>query len=719
MADGGVEVQTDGLPDDTNDADDGVFDVALEQFHAICSAQQEERAQCLQDRRFVSIAGAMWEGDWAQQFSNSIMVEVNKPALGLEKIIADYRANRMTVEFRAVSEDDVDEQTAETLNGLFLADVYRSKGQQAFDCAFEEAVQGGMGAWRLCNEYEDEYDPDDDAQRIRFEIVPDADQSVFWDMDARLYDKSDAKFCFVVTAISPEDFRATYDDDPADWPQDILKPYYDWYTPTVVRIAEYYRKVMETEDRLTFQHTVTGEKKKLWRSEFAAGGIKDMQIQGWRQMGRKPVKRCRIEKLTFSAAGEIAKRQTIAGTEIPVVPVYGKRWFIDNMERVRGHIRLAKDPARIYNAQISKLTEIASFSPIERPIFTPQQVAGHEQSWADANINRAPYALVNEIIDPATGQIAPAGPIGKIDPPQVPPVLAALVQITANDINELTTNQDNSDETKSNVSAEAMDIAATRTDAKTFTYMDNMRQSMQRCGEIYLSMAKEVYVEEGREVPTMDEEGQQGTATLMEPALNSRGALKLANDFNSVKLNVIADVTEATSTRRDKTVKALVASAEAVAPFDPQAGAAMIGVALMNMDGEGMGDLKDWIRSRLVQQGVVKPTEQEKQAMAQAAAQQQQQPDPQAQVLAAQTQKEQAMTQKAIAQTEQAKAGTVKALAEAHAKGREADLAEAQAAHDATKDTIDTQLKAEQQRTTILHKVMQFFGQQAKSADGQ
>ena len=65
------EIATEGLPDD-------LFERAIAQFHAICSAQQEERAQCLQDRRFVSIAGAQWEGDWAEQFENSIMVEVNK-----------------------------------------------------------------------------------------------------------------------------------------------------------------------------------------------------------------------------------------------------------------------------------------------------------------------------------------------------------------------------------------------------------------------------------------------------------------------------------------------------------------------------------------------------------------------------------------------------------------------------------------------------------------
>jgi hypothetical protein len=60
------------------------------------------------------------------------------------------------------------------MNGMFRADAYNSKAQQVFDNAFEEAIQGGWGAWRLINRREDESDPDDDKQRICFEIIPDA-----------------------------------------------------------------------------------------------------------------------------------------------------------------------------------------------------------------------------------------------------------------------------------------------------------------------------------------------------------------------------------------------------------------------------------------------------------------------------------------------------------------------------------------------------------------
>jgi hypothetical protein len=43
---------------------------AMAEFDAIQSALRDERLQCLQDRRFYSIAGAQWEGPLGAQFEN-------------------------------------------------------------------------------------------------------------------------------------------------------------------------------------------------------------------------------------------------------------------------------------------------------------------------------------------------------------------------------------------------------------------------------------------------------------------------------------------------------------------------------------------------------------------------------------------------------------------------------------------------------------------------
>ena len=47
-----------------------IHETALIQFDTVQEALYQERKQCLEDRRFYSIAGAQWEGNLADQFKN-------------------------------------------------------------------------------------------------------------------------------------------------------------------------------------------------------------------------------------------------------------------------------------------------------------------------------------------------------------------------------------------------------------------------------------------------------------------------------------------------------------------------------------------------------------------------------------------------------------------------------------------------------------------------
>ena len=225
---------------------------ALRQFNDIQTALRDERLQCLQDRRFYSLCGAQWEGPLWDQYENKPKFEVNKIMLAVIRIVNEYRNNRITVDY--VSKDGTEnDQLAEVCDGLYRADEQASVADEAYDNAFEEAVGGGIGAWRLRTVYEDEENDEDERQRIRFEPIFDADSSVFFDLNAKRQDKSDAKYCFVVSSMTRESYKETYGDDPTDWPKIIHQYEFDWATPDVVFVAEYYKIEEKTETIRIFQ----------------------------------------------------------------------------------------------------------------------------------------------------------------------------------------------------------------------------------------------------------------------------------------------------------------------------------------------------------------------------------------------------------------------------------------------------------------------------------
>jgi len=60
---------------------------ARAEFEKIQSTMRDERLQCLEDRRFYSIAGAQWEGRLTEQYQNKPKFEVNKINLSVMRII--------------------------------------------------------------------------------------------------------------------------------------------------------------------------------------------------------------------------------------------------------------------------------------------------------------------------------------------------------------------------------------------------------------------------------------------------------------------------------------------------------------------------------------------------------------------------------------------------------------------------------------------------------
>ena len=644
-----------------------VHEDALLEFDRIQSAMRDERLQCLEDRRFYSIAGAQWEGNLAEQFNNKPRFEVNKIHLAVMRIINEYRNNRITVDFVSKEGNEYD-RLADACDDLFRADEQDSCADEAYDNAFEEAVGGGFGAFRLRAVYEDEYDDENDHQRIRIEPIYDADTSVFYDLNAKRQDKSDARLCFVLTAMTRESYIDEWGDDPASWPKEIHQWEFDWATPDMIYVAEVYRVEEATELVRVFE-TIDGEEERYSERDFEADENLERMLEatGAIEIRQKRVKRRKVRKYIMSGNSVLEDSGYIAGTCIPIVPVYGKRWFIDNIERCMGHVRMAKDAQRLKNMQLSKLGEISALSTVEKPLFTPEQVAGFEMMWAEDNLRNYPYLLLNTITG-SDGSEQAAGPIGYTKPPQIPPALAGLLQVTEADMNDLLGNQQAGEEIVPNISGKAVELIQNRLDMQAFIYMSNMAKAVKRCGEIWLSMAGDVMVEPGRKMKGVGEQEELRSIELGRPILTETGEVEYENDLSKAKFDVAVDVGPTSSSKRAATVRALTGMLQ-IAP-DPETQQVLAAMAMMNMEGEGIGDVRDFFRKKLLRMGVIKPNEQEQQELAAELQQLQAQPDPQAmylQAAAAEAQakavKAQADTEYTAARTEETRAKTVETLA--------------------------------------------------------
>lgn len=625
----------------------------LERIDADYEQSHDNQRQSYDDRRFCFVAGAQWDGDIGRQFAGRPKFEFNKIQLSVVRIYNEWAKNRFTVEFRPQN-DVADSDTADNLQQLFRADERDSNADEAYSTAFMEGISGGIGAILLEAKYDDEDGDDDEYQRIRIKPIFEADTMVYWDSNARRYDKADARHVTIVTSMSKAQFESKYKKEPVSF-DDVQDYRFDWRDGDNVRVAEHYELTEKKVEVTKLSHSEGGEPVKLYADdEDYDQQLDDYMAQGFEVDFVKKVKRKQVEGYVLSGNEIVEKLGVIAGKYLPVAPFYGKRMYVSGREVTQGHVGLSRDAQIAFNLKMSGLIDLASRPQDELPIFTPAQIKGHEQQWANKEVARVPYLTVNATKD-ASGQVVGVGPQAYTKAPVIPQAMGALIESSGALIGELTGNQSNGEQLVSNVSTEAVEMVQDKVDAQAYIYLDNFAKTIAHVGRIWLSMAQDVYDEESREMSGVTHDDSDSKVIINKPTIKD-GALAYENDMQGGKYKVTVDIGEAFSTQRDKTIKRLLNLVPMIQ--DPQQQAALLNTILSNQDGEGMHDLSRYARKNLINMGIVEPDEQEQQEMAaaqQAAANQP--PSAQDQYFAAES-------AKALAGAEKAKADTQKTLAE-------------------------------------------------------
>jgi len=698
---------------------DAVHQRAMRRFDAIWEAEREERLQSLFDRRFAAVRGAQWDGTNTPQDEDSeetggpARFEIPKFLRPIRRVMGEFRSSRKTVDFKP--KDDGDDASVDNLDGLYRADENDSigGGQLAYDNGFSEGIHGGRGGWRVRARYEDESDEDNDHQRIGIEAIYDADQSLFFDINAKNPDKSDARHAFLLFTMTKDAFEEQHPDaSPSTFTDLTGYPWqYEWTRPDTITLAEYYEIEDRSVVRRTFKQTVLEGIDGIEAPEVTHddadlkaddGKLEDeLRARGYRQVRKRRIRRQKVHKYLLNGMEVLDDEGFIAGPNIPLVPFYAERCYVDGIERVRGMVRPAIDATIINNLVVSNLAEDANGPTHKIPVFAPEQMdGGLGTAWATYKVDRPAYLLAKPIYDAEGNNIIAAGPTSWVEPNELQPATAALMQVMDTTIDALMGANAAAETVPANTSAAAIELVNDRGDVNDFLWHDNFQIALERTGTIWLGQAKELYVEEGRKMTAIDKNGGKSQITLAEPKQGDGGQY-LANDLTRGMYDVLVDVGPATKTRKDATVKSCLNTAQVCATFatagDQTAlsiGSAMLGTAVLNMDGEGFEGPRSFIRKLGVSAGWIEPNEQEKLEIEAAKQAEGQQQDPN--VLLAQAQMIAAQAEVTKAETGRLEAETKKITAQAQARKAEADAAAALAGIDrADRQQILAEVKAE------------------------
>lgn len=695
-----------------------MHDRAKKNFDLAYEYGDEIRGKIIEARRFALVPGAQWEGstdggyEFGDKFDLYPKFELNKVARECDRIISEYRNNRITIKFRP-KDTMASEELAEKLNGRFRADFEESSGGEALDNAFDGSAYGGFGCFRLDAVYEDEMDPINESQRICFKPVYDPETCVWFDQNSKEYDRSDAMWAMEVFSMTPDAFEDEYPDaEVSSLEVSDDGSQYDWYAPDAIYVGRYYEVRIENVTLMSYRHPVTGEVA-TYSSDTIEEVIDELEESDFQLVAERKVKMRRVYCGLMSGEEWLEAPERIPGEHIPLIPVYGKRHFVDNKERIEGHVAKAMDAQRLENLMVSMMADNATLAggdniPIVNIDGIPKSLT---HLWGERNTNRPAYLPTTTLRDKKTNAVIQADTlVGNTGVTQMSPALAGLLQYTGQAIQQIT-GSSMLENIPSNIATDTVDSIFNRMDTQSFIYMDNMAKSLRRAGVVYMSMAREVYGSD-RPMRIVNEDGTDDMTLMSGSVIDRQTGQEVAlADLTMGQYEVTVDVGKSFATRRDATVRQLTEIQQRIPPQHPYFGLIM-GMIIDNMDGEGIDDLKDYNRQQMLLQGVVKPrTPEEEQMVMQAQMAQANQPDPDMVIAAAQDKLAMAELKKADnesanvnikaytasvdAQLKQAQ--TVKAFAEAENISNDQVRQALKLIHDYNKQQQDSMAKMNQQ----------------------
>lgn len=615
------------------------------------SANQVTREQASDDLVFYWVS--QWDDDLLSESQLSFRGEFNILRKAGRQIMADLRLNPVQPDFKPKDENREDD--AEILDGLYRADDRRLSSQEAYDFATQDAVVCGYGAWEIYTEYETNRIGDTN-QVIRRRYIPEANNTCFFDPNAKSLDKSDANYVSILYNYSEDGYKDLVKELTGEEPDCSNKSFafpeqsfnFPWASQQEhVYVCVFYHRKKVKDNVLTLTRRseleASVEPPMIVRESEAEDMLDELVNDGFEVTEEKEIERWEVTRY-IASGDDILSAEVVAGENIPVIPVYGE--YVPQVEGecvYQGITRLAKDPQRLRNFQMSYLADIVSRSPRNKPIFLPEQVQGfefmYEENGAD---NNYPYLLQNKT--DGNGSDLPIGPISVMPDQGIPQALAASIDLTRQAVEDVANPGIAQDIADPDLSGKAVLALQNRMDQQSYIYQHNFKHAKRRDAEVYASMANDVF-DTPRRVTIETQDGTKKQAELFMAVLDDNGNPKVINDLTNIEFDVYAEIGTTFESQKQQTLEQLGSMMAGLQPDDPlQKILLMKSIELM--PGVKFDDVREYARQQLVLMGIKEPETPEEMQMLQ----QSQQPQPDAAMVLAQA--EQIKAQAQLAETQ-------------------------------------------------------------------
>lgn len=551
---------------------------ARKRFDLASDAESEIRKLALEDLKFR--AGDQWPDDVKQSrdAERRPCLTINRIPQFIRQITNDQRQNRPSIKVNPV-DDKADVETAKVYQGIIRHIEYNSNADTAYDTAFESAVIGGFGYFRIITDY---CDPESFDQEILVKRIKNP-FSVYLDPSYKEPDGSDANWAFVFEDMTKDDYEAQYGDSKlgsmSDW-RTIGDNHAGWVHENRVRVAEYFYKEFETKTIFQLSDGSTVDEETL-----------ALRLEQGEILEIKNEKKTQVPKIKWAKinAVEILEQADWPGDWIPIVPVLGDELDVDGKKSLEGIVRHAKDPQRMYNYWATSETEAIALAPKAPFIGVEGQFEGHEKKWQAANIKSYPYLEYKPV---SIGNVQAPPPQRNVFEPPVQAITNARMQ-SSEDLKATTGIYDAALGARANeTSGVAIQRRANQAQVANFHLVDNLNRSIRHGGRIIVNLIPKIY-DAARAIRILGEDGQQEIVFINK--MFERNGQLVSYQLDAGRYDVTMDTGPSFATKRQEAVASMMDLTKAYPQIAQIAGDLMV----KNMDWPGAQEIAERIKKTL------------------------------------------------------------------------------------------------------------------------
>ena len=452
-----------------------------ESFAACQEHEREQRRQSLDDLKFSKL-GEQWDerDKEKRRKEGRPCLTINRMPAFTKQVTNDSRINRAQIKVQPVG-NGADKLTAQIQGDLIRNIEIASQANQAYDTAFDFAVNGGIGYFRVNVDYAEDDAFDQDIRIGRIDNI----FSVYGDPESTELTSIDWNTAFVTDWYSKDTFYKKWGKDAkatsfqtgsSDFPD-------AWFEDSgdKIRVAErWIRDQVDTKLVKLSNGHILYEDRVLEIADL-------LTAQGITVVGDRDAKRFRVRQRLITGC-DVLEENDWLGKYIPIIPMYGEEVNVNGKRYFFGLINRAKDSQRLYNYQRTLSAELGALQP-KAPWIGPKGMFNTDgDRWATANVDAHAFLEYDVVSEQpgATPQRQPfAGP---------PSGVMQEAMMAADDMKSIIGIYDASLGARSNETSGRAILARQREgDTSTYDFLDGRNRAVEHGGRVILDLLPKVY----------------------------------------------------------------------------------------------------------------------------------------------------------------------------------------------------------------------------------